>query len=258
MADVQGVYRLIGVDDTGGVFEIASSKFIPNDLANTDWRTYLAWKADNDATADAAIGLTTLEDYKLDAKTRIDLEADQEIARQVASFGGAFGLAGGRAALGFVYGELLREAWYENIDGTPTVGDYPLCNSLVSVLGATDFQDAASKIRTEWSAVVAGVAAVLQSQRAAHIDIDAAASEAAVDAVRGGVDFPIYPAAAAAFPSTSVSGSVGSGDNLLAPIAASAETLTLIGAVGVTSGANQTVSAPAVSASLSAVTPSVT
>lgn len=229
-------YELLGATDNAGVRRVSDGAFIPPDLRNKDWQDYLTWR---DLLGDVNVpkysGLPELDQVKQSAKADVDEAADAEIATQLAAFGGTWGLVGGGAALGFANAELLREAHEIEGVGSPAAADYPLLNALIGVLGASDLSNAGTLVRAEWDAVKSAVGSALAVQRGAHANIDAATTEAGVQAVLDSIDFPIRPAPATASTSTTITvvTSEGAVDHLVAPLPAEGFTETSGPGVGV-------------------------
>lgn len=166
-------YQLVAA---GGVKR--GGAFIPDDDGNKDWRAYQAWLTGG-GVPDAAVTLT-LAEYQARARVEVDRQAEAERLAHVSA-------GSGQAEVDL---ERYLEADAAAVDGSITAGEYELLEAEIPEHGA-DVAAVATYVQAERAARKTALAAIEDVRVTAHSDIDAAANEAAVDAVVAAVSWPV-------------------------------------------------------------------
>ncbi|MEO0663352.1 MAG: hypothetical protein AAFZ87_17595 [Planctomycetota bacterium] len=167
---------------TGGVMRVDGA-FVPADTANRDWIEYQAWLA-----AGGTLGgpiQETLEDSKVTARRGLERDA---AARRAAVLEDGIDVATWRA--------LVAEAELADADANPKASTYPLVYAEAALRGGT-IQSAATEILTAHTAAVSAWADINTAKNAAAVNVEAAATVAAVQAAAALVS---WPAASAPLP----------------------------------------------------------
>jgi hypothetical protein len=169
--------------DATGIVRVADGAVIPVNTELGAWRDYLAWKAVPN-TPDAAAVTTSLATYRLAAKQAVDAAGELEYRKSTLV---QFSAAPNCAAAWFM---LNAEAKAMEGDGSPASTAYPLCNQLDSGAFGATLADRGAAVRTLWSGVRTRIGNVTNVRLKAHVDIDAAGSKSAVDAVVAAITWP--------------------------------------------------------------------
>jgi hypothetical protein len=169
--------------DTTGIVRTADGAVIPSNTELGAWRDYLAWKAVPN-TPDAASVTTSLATYRLNAKQTVDAAGELEYRKSTLVQSST---APNCAAAWFM---LIAEAKAMEGDVAPASTAYPLCNQLDSATFGATLADRGAAVRTLWSGVRTRVGNVTNVRLKAHVDVDAAGSKSAVDAVLAAITWP--------------------------------------------------------------------
>lgn len=151
---------------------------IPSVEGNRDWDAYQAW-VDEGNTADPAPS-PALADHQAGAKASLRAQLEFQLRRQWPT---------GGPAHAWLLEHVRREAVAADADGSPTAGEYPYLNARAEVNSTTIAAEATAELARIAQTDVDHVAAWKVYEQAL-VDVDAAASVAAVDAVLAAVLWP--------------------------------------------------------------------
>jgi len=176
-----GPYQfLYGTSDaTTGIKRTSDGATIPPDPENSDWQEFLEWDLTGTPDPYTAIAVA---DMRKSAKVEVDRQADLQMRKKLCP------AAAGGAAVGFSAAMAYREAIQIDGDGSPTSAKYPMLNEMTD--HGADMAARGTALRAIRTAIFPDLGKIENVRLTAHIDIDAATTQAAMDAVVDGLSWP--------------------------------------------------------------------